>query len=259
MLLFISIVLFVVAFQGNGLKNVSLKKQLSLRTIHKSFTTPNSCLGEVSGLLMLYKQFRGLSEGIVEDAIILGMITTVSDIVAQIFEKQSPLPNNLQNILSKLDHIRTRKFAIFGAIDGILSHSWYFALNKYIQGAEIFDIFKKILADTFLFQPIWCVYFLLIMAFLEKKSVEGVIESVRTDWWELFSISTGFYFPLGCLVYSLFPKDAWLFIFSIGNFFYNVCLSLWKARQGKNSLETSLIFPLPVTHSQSLNRTTEYL
>lgn len=142
--------IFLVLIQnGYGLKNIFSRTHKSYRAGTKISMTPNQLLDKVPGIFMLYKEFRGISEGILEDAIILGTLTTVSDVVAQIIEKRSPLCTNFQTTLSKLDQIRTRKFAIFGMIDGILSHSWYFALNKYIQGVEIFEIFKKILADTF--------------------------------------------------------------------------------------------------------------
>lgn len=202
-------------------------------------TNKNLSMMVVDGLIRF-------SEGIITDTLTLGTISTAGDFVAQFAQKQSLIsrfPPDLlsqgHTIISSLDVERTQRFAVFGLFDGIITHSWYFSLNNFVQGSDFNAIAQKVMADALIYQPIWCLYFLLLMTYFEKKSIDTVFDTLKADWWELFANSSWFYVPLSCFVYGFVPPENWLITFSSASFIFNILLSMWKSSKSGGATATN--------------------
>ena len=105
------------------------------------------------------------------------------------------------------------------------------------------------------FTPLWCAWFLVGMGILEgsltKKFTNNVIS---TEYKELLAIDVGwvfciihlfqsvfknkilqhlyrFFLPLSTVVYSIVPREARVFVFSVANLAYTSIVSLWNEKK----------------------------
>jgi len=73
----------------------------------------------------------------------------------------------LNSIYKEFDMNRFRNFAVFGFLDGAVSHSWFLLLDHFIKGHQLIDILARILADNLLYTSVWCAWFISAMALVE--------------------------------------------------------------------------------------------
>lgn len=147
--------------------------------------------------------------GLVNDMTTVFVGNAVSDAIAQITEKRRLKLDNvepsstlistssvsniqLSSLSSLLDFDRTKRFALFGIVDGAFGHNWFLILDYFIKGNQNVDVFYKVVADTTIFTPIWCVWFLVVMGLLEGSLFNKFKENkFRIEYRELLFIDLG--------------------------------------------------------------------
>ena len=129
----------------------------------------------------------------------------ISDLIAQITEKRKldPLATVTSSSLSSattssssllpqsfdLDFERTKRFAYFGFFDGAFGHTWFLVLDYYITGITNMDVVYKVIADTTIFTPLWCIWFLVVMGILEGSLMNKLNENkLQSEYKELLAI-----------------------------------------------------------------------
>ena len=130
----------------------------------------------------------------------------ISDLIAQITEKRKLDPlatvtssstttsatSSSSSLLPQsfdLDFERTKRFAFFGFFDGAFGHTWFLLLDYYITGITNVDVVYKVIADTVIFTPLWCIWFLVVMGILEGSLVNKLNENkLQSEYKELLAI-----------------------------------------------------------------------
>jgi len=127
-------------------------------------------------------------------------------------------------------------------VDGAVSHVWFVGLDGLVgDGQGLVDTLVKTAADTFVYTPVWCAWFLATMAVLESPTVGEVTGRVRSipeiwreEWGELLRGNIGFFLPITGFIYGLVPRENRVLAFGIASLVYTTILSLWnESRPGK--------------------------
>ena len=75
-------------------------------------------------------------------------------------------------------------WAAIGIVDGALTSSWYALIQTLANGSSYGPVSKTLLmmmASSFLYTPVYCAYFLVLISLLEGQSWAGAMERVRAD------------------------------------------------------------------------------
>jgi hypothetical protein len=164
----------------------------------------------------------GLTENLKEMAM-FSALTVLGDGLAQ-------SGSVLTGLAKEIDFLRLFRFAIFGFADGAFNHAWYHLVDRVISfGTDRFRFALKVLADIFICNPVWNIWFIGSFTLLEKKGFSSILRSLKESWWELTVSSTGFYLPLALLMYSVVPLERRTLVLSISNVVFICLLSLWKS------------------------------
>ncbi|KAJ8915827.1 hypothetical protein NQ315_004640 [Exocentrus adspersus] len=117
------------------------------------------------------------------------LLSGVGDFIEQNFEIMT-------NRHEKWDARRIRNMSLTGASVGIVSHYWYYYLDKFLPGCALNIIFKKILIDQLIGSPLCISTFFVTINILDKSTKEKFIEDVKTKAWKLVlfdnSVSLGY-------------------------------------------------------------------
>lgn len=173
-----------------------------------------------------------------------------------------------------LDVERLRRYATFGAFDGIFSHAWY----RWVDGAVVtwndrwnethvgataavtagaaywgdaqLVVAEQVAADMLLFSPCWCAAFLSAMAVMSLAGSSGggegptarlywqaATERLRREWRQLYVGNLLVWIPANGVVYGLAPVEHRVAAFSAINVAYTALLSVWaeSERVGRES------------------------
>ena len=199
------------------------------------------------GLLDMLHSYEYAVEnyGVATDILTSGCINTASDTLAQLREQGgsgAALNSTSTTRRSKFDSVRTLRLATFGLLDGAVSHVWFVGLDGLVgDGQGLVDTLVKTAADTFVYTPVWCAWFLATMAVLESPTVGEVTGRVRSipeiwreEWGELLRGNIGFFLPITGFIYGLVPRENRVLAFGIASLVYTTILSLWnESRPGK--------------------------
>jgi len=218
---------------------------------------------------------------LVSDVVTSGTINTISDCVAQLLENSannttaqgnriletetmgSKEENSVPSFASltpfRYDAPRTQRLAMFGLADGVVSHAWFLGLDGIVgEGQGLADTLVKTAADSLVYTPLWCAWFLASMTLLEgeddgsrtstifaKKNdlatKIGSIPSVwRSDWWQLLKGNLGFFLPITGAIYGVVPREERVLAFGVAGLIYTTILSLWNQNRSGGSGTSSL-------------------
>lgn len=119
---------------------------------------------------------------------------------------------------------RFRNFAVFGFVDGAVSHSWFLVLDHVIKGHQFTDVLARILADNLLYSPIWCAWFISAMAFVEYVFTAKDQRPSRVV-----------VFPVTCVIYTITPASHRVMVAALGSTIYTIMVSLWNASKEESS------------------------
>eukprot|EP00586_Coscinodiscus_wailesii_P012325 CAMPEP_0172506588 /NCGR_PEP_ID=MMETSP1066-20121228/196415_1 /TAXON_ID=671091 /ORGANISM="Coscinodiscus wailesii, Strain CCMP2513" /LENGTH=203 /DNA_ID=CAMNT_0013283675 /DNA_START=268 /DNA_END=879 /DNA_ORIENTATION=+ len=152
---------------------------------------------------------------------------------------------------------RTQRLALFGLADGAVSHTWFLGLDSVVgEGQDLFDTVLKTAADTLVYTPLWCAWFLAFMTIFEEEEMKNgdafddlspapmsvrirSIPSVwRSDWLELLRGNLGFFLPITGLIYGLVPREERVLAFGVAGLIYTTILSLWN--QSRNNQRNNI-------------------
>lgn len=181
------------------------------------------------------------SSGVLQASVAVACSYAVSDTLAQLTERRLAKANGAEG---RFDAARTQRLALFGIADGALHHTWFVVLDGLIgDGQGAIQTLSKTAADTMVYTPIWCAWFLLAMTVLESRDMQAMpanlsrVPSIwRSDWQELLRGTVGFFLPFTAVLYGLVPLQQRVFAFGCLNLIYTTLLSMWNA----NSLPVAL-------------------
>lgn len=81
---------------------------------------------------------------------------------------------------------RLIKFLVFGFLDGAVSHGWFVGLDEVISGDDILSVIYKVTADTLIYTPLWCVWFIFGISILEGSLWRKYVSNeLAKEWKEL--------------------------------------------------------------------------
>lgn len=167
---------------------------------------------------------------------------TLADGIIQVMEQAG-------NDKFEYDFKRTGKMIVFASLFGPPSYYWYVGLDRFIvQGTLRNIVLKKILADQFVFAPIFYVSFFGICGKCEQKSVrqistefkEKIVSLYLTDWtvWPAAQAINFFFIPSRFRVVYV----------STMYFLWDIFLSYVKHREFSTQPHVPAHVPTPITH-----------
>lgn len=127
------------------------------------------------------------NNGLLADMVTVLGTTSLSDFIAQSTEKSQSLLAN--NKLSQFDSNRLLRFTVFGFLDGAVGHGWFQLLDKVINGNGGIFVVEKIAADSLIYTPVWCFWFVSAMSIL--KGNFDITQALKSEWKELLWIDLG--------------------------------------------------------------------
>lgn len=151
--------------------------------------------------------------------------------------------------VNTFDLHRAQRFAVFGFLDGIVGHTWYFTLEKAIGGSRPVDKIARIAADIMVslplpclsdpltpvlqvYTPLWCAWHVIGMALLEQ---ENIWTSLQDDWMSMVRVSSSFFVPMSILLYTVVPLEHRVTAVALGTMVVTFMLSFWKATRSKSA------------------------
>ena len=176
---------------------VSIVTLASLFTTTTSFrlqstvTKKNLALGSSLNFNDVAQTYQSImaNNGLLADMVTVLGTTSLSDFIAQSTEKsQSLLANN--SFSTQFDSKRLLRFTAFGFLDGAIGHTWFQLLDKAINGNGGIFVVEKIAADTFIYTPVWCFWFVAGMSIL--KGNFNIAQALKSEWKELLWIDLGY-------------------------------------------------------------------
>jgi hypothetical protein len=181
------------------------------------------------------------SSGVLADSLAVACSYAWSDTLAQLTERRLAKAVGAEG---RFDAARMQRLALFGIADGAFHHTWFVILDGLIgDGQGAIQTLSKTAADTLVYTPFWCAWFLLAMAVLESRDVNDVPAHLRrvpsiwcSDWQELVRGTVGFFLPFTAVIYGFVPLHQRVFAFGCLNLIYTTILSMWNA----NSLPVAL-------------------
>eukprot|EP00751_Fragilariopsis_kerguelensis_P018126 CAMPEP_0170843916 /NCGR_PEP_ID=MMETSP0734-20130129/6554_1 /TAXON_ID=186038 /ORGANISM="Fragilariopsis kerguelensis, Strain L26-C5" /LENGTH=161 /DNA_ID=CAMNT_0011212199 /DNA_START=96 /DNA_END=578 /DNA_ORIENTATION=+ len=118
-----------------------------------------------------------------------GLINTISDSLAQVREERdndSDVAYDISDESTSFNSIRTIRLTVFGLLDGAVSHVWFVGLDEVVgDGKGLTETVLKTAADAMVYTPIWCAWFLAVMAVLESPNLSLVgtrFRSIPVIW-----------------------------------------------------------------------------
>jgi hypothetical protein len=153
---------------------------------------------------------------IIVDSISYSALTILGDVIAQLIEKKD------------FDYERSKRFGILGIADGFIAHGWYYSLESYISGTDAISVMERIAADSLLYGPVWCAWFIFAMSLLEGKNVSSVPSLWKERWADLVVVSTKCYFPCTVFIYSVVPLEYRTVSAAGAMILFTVAISLWN-------------------------------
>jgi hypothetical protein len=144
---------------------------------------------DFSGIVQAY-QSTMQNNGLIADMVTVLSTNTLSDFLAQSGEKSKKALEG--GSIGSLDFERLLRFAVFGFFDGAVGHGWFIALDQVIKGTDAVSIIEKISADTLIYTPVWCAWFVVGMSILKRNF--DVVKALKYEWKELLFIDLGLNF-----------------------------------------------------------------
>jgi len=168
-----------------------------------------------------------------------GLINTISDSLAQVREERdndSDVAYDISDESTSFNSIRTIRLTVFGLLDGAVSHVWFVGLDEVVgDGKGLTETVLKTAADAMVYTPIWCAWFLAVMAVLESPNLSLVgtrFRSIpviwRSNWAELLSGNLSFFLPLTGLIYGFVSVEFRVLVFGLASLVYTTILSIWN-------------------------------
>jgi len=230
-----------------------------------NLSPPHLAVDIIADSQNLFKSFEDvlISQGLLNDALVMGATTTMGDIVAQCSQQASSKAKTLvseftaSRLQNLVDLSRTQRFGMFGLVDGMFSHTWAYFLASFIHGTSTSDVLKGVAADCVFYTPIWSVWFLFAMATMERRCMNAFKDTFPTEWQSLTTLTNGFYVPLNCLVFATVPVEYRVTTYAFASLLFTIGLSFWSSTSdGKEEppvkdvkVENNTAF-LPSTSSQ---------
>eukprot|EP00929_Paragymnodinium_shiwhaense_P077993 TRINITY_DN40326_c0_g1_i2.p1 TRINITY_DN40326_c0_g1~~TRINITY_DN40326_c0_g1_i2.p1 ORF type:complete len:289 (+),score=25.24 TRINITY_DN40326_c0_g1_i2:49-867(+) len=191
---------FVAGGQGRGCRQphaCSLRRPLPGRpTTPCAFaldTAEETALGVWAGYEELLR-----SNGVLTDTATTAFIDALSDGIAQTAERKEQ---------KSADLARALRYAAFGTVDGFASHYWVQFLDRLVPdfGAWEVTTTAKVVVDSLVYTPLWCVVFLGMMALLEGRGWQAAQDDISCDFSKLLGGNFLISLPFVACVYGLLP------------------------------------------------------
>ncbi|CAE8583037.1 unnamed protein product [Polarella glacialis] len=137
--------------------------------------------------------------------------------------------NNSNSNNNQFNLGRTLRYAAFGFYDGFADHHWIQFLDSTLPktGSGILDTALKVLSDSVVYTPCWCIVFLFAMAVMDGRSARAAVQEVKRDFVELLRGNYGLTLPFVVLIYGWVPVRYQVAGFQALTLAYTTVLSLW--------------------------------
>jgi len=173
---------------------------------------------------------------LMKDMLVVSLSNGVSDGIAQFTEKKKFRKDNDGDSGEAdlgIDLKRSRRFLMYGFLDGIVLHNWIIILEflvKTIGDDEVWGTAERVVLDQFVFTPFWCIWFISCMTLISRLDGTGfnsLRSNVKAGYFELLFLTWMFFFPVSIIVYGSIPIDSRVAAFSTANVLYTVLTSIW--------------------------------
>ncbi|CAE7704318.1 Pxmp2 [Symbiodinium sp. CCMP2592] len=235
-----------------GTRNIQKAKETARR--HRQRSVCRHAMPELQSVAeSAWQGYESLldSQGLATDVATAAVLNSASDVVAQLSEMQR---EDGRVIRAE----RALRYAAFGSMDGCAGHYWFTFLDTMLprSGDDVLDTVAKVLADSAVYTPCWCVAFLLVMAVLEGRGPQAGVLEVRRDFWSLLKGNYGITLPFVALIYGLAPVRYQVACFAALTLAYTIVLGLEvggrekgasKQRQRVSQQCECKLFPYPLS------------
>ena len=129
-----------------------------------------------------------------------------------------------------------------------------------LDNPELVVLVKKVVIDALLYNSLWAVGFIVIMALLRNETKQEIESELKRDWRDLYSNNLIFWVPLNFIVYGAIPLDFRVLSVYAFTITYIITLSVWEETRKEQLLkeqreeEYSLIVAMKEEHQQQTLR-----
>ncbi|KAL4236950.1 hypothetical protein ACF0H5_005336 [Mactra antiquata] len=137
----------------------------------------------------------------------------------------------LDNPKKEYDYRRTGRMFCMGFLFGPVTHGWYKVLDRFLPGATLQTVGKKILADQAVAGPFFCSAFFMGMNLLEGKGVQSGVEEVKEKFLTVYLLDWCVWPPAQFFNFFFLPPKARVVYVSLITLAWNTFLSWMKHRE----------------------------
>lgn len=124
------------------------------------------------------------------------------------------------------------KWAAIGVIDGLLTSSWYLFIQMIADQSPwglVPTTVLMMLASSFFYTPLYCIYFLITISLLEGSGWEGACARVRCDSLAMLWNATKVWGPVNLFLFGFVPLHLRTVVSMSIHYIFLVGLALWDA------------------------------
>ena len=139
-------------------------------------------------------------------------------------------------------------WSLLGVADGVCTHWWYSFLQRVADGAgtsKLIEALGMTATSSFIYSPIYCAGFLLLLSLLEGKGCKGAKYRVQHDVKELYWKTFKVWGPTNLLLFAFVPLHVRTVVSMGIHYVFLVGLALWdaKVRESREDFAASAAGP----------------
>lgn len=161
-------------------------------------------------------------------AITSAFIVSAGDIFAQL-------------AIERTDQFNFKRFCTMGVMGGIVIaptlHFWYGALNRYITAQTTMGAVTRMLADQFLFAPLFIPVIFGFMFSVEGR-IDQLEEHLRKNWWDTTLANWKLWIPAQFITFRFIPVNMQVNFVNLVALGWNTYVS-WKGHQVTEHVEVN--------------------
>jgi len=122
------------------------------------------------------------------------------------------------------------RWAVMGCLDGYFTHAWYWYIEMAASGLQpLLKLSSMVLTSSFLYTPVYCLAFLVVMGFLEGRRAAGVVDKVKKGFAELTSMTIRTWMPLNLILFGVVPLQLRVSFSMACHYLYLIALAMWES------------------------------
>jgi len=122
------------------------------------------------------------------------------------------------------------RWAFMGCLDGYFTHAWYWYIEMAASGLQpLLKLSSMVLTSSFLYTPVYCLAFLVVMGVLEGRRASGVVDKVKKGFFELTSMTIRTWMPLNLILFGVVPLQLRVSFSMACHYLYLIALAMWES------------------------------